>query len=246
MEPIINCSNCKTDYPRRKLKCPSCGQIGIAKLYKYVPYNQHSLSILINKEIWCPKAKSLNDPFEFHFEVTQNSIGEIPIDQTSLEDAKEAVKKCAVVCLSEINDDILMWSHYAQGHTGFCIEFERNEENVLGCWDNCCPVIYNPDNRVLSFTPQELEDPKAFAQIATSKAPHWGYEKEWRLIIRPDFEDKLIPLTPITSIIFGYKMGRNERKTIAHILGSNMKYTEAKKSKTEFALSINSIKFTDI
>ena len=119
MEPIINCSNCKTEYPRRRLKCPSCGQVGISKLYKYVSYSERSLSILINKQIWCPKAKSLNDPFEFHFDLTQDSIGGIPIDQTSLENAKEAVKEMRVICFSEVNDDILIWSHYTQGHTGF-------------------------------------------------------------------------------------------------------------------------------
>ena len=33
-------------------------------------------------------------------------------------------------------------------------------------------------------------------------------------------------------------MGHNERKTIAHILGPDVKYEEAKKRRTEFALSI--------
>ena len=247
MEPSINCSNCKTDFPRRMIKCPSCGQVGIAKLYKYVSYNEHSLSILINREIWCPKAKSFNDPFEFHFDLTQDSIDGIPIDQISLENAKEDMKELTVICFSEINDDILMWSHYTQGHTGFCIEFERKEENDLGKWDYCLPVLYNADNRVLSFTPQQLENSKAFAKIATSKSPHWGYEKEWRLIVRHDLANKVIPLpAPITGIIFGCKMEHNERKTIANILGPDMKYAEAKKSRTEFVLSINPIEFKDI
>jgi hypothetical protein len=229
------------------LKCSSCGQVGIAKLYKYVSYNEHSLSILINREIWCPKAKSLNDPFEFHFDLTQGSIDGMPIDQTSLENAKEDAKELAIICFSEINDDILMWSHYTQGHTEFCIEFERKEGNDLGKWDYCAPIVYNTGNRALSFTPQQLENPEAFTKIATSKSPHWEYEKEWRLIVSHDFADKLIPLpAPITGIIFGCNMGHNERKTIANILGPDVKYEEAMKRRTEFALSINPREFKDI
>jgi hypothetical protein len=28
-----------------------------------------------------------------------------------------------VFCMSEVNDQILMWSHYSESHTGFCLEF---------------------------------------------------------------------------------------------------------------------------
>ncbi len=192
MEPKINCSKCNTDYIRRKLRCPSCNKIGIDKLFKYVPYSERSLSILINKEIWCPKAKSLNDPFEFHFHLTQDNINGIPIDKTSLENAIEGAKENAVICFSEVNDNILMWSHYAQGHTGFCIEFDRNEKNELGKWEYCVPVSYNTDNNVLSFTLNQLTESETFAKIATSKSLLWEYEKEWRLLVRHDLSNKLI------------------------------------------------------
>jgi len=189
----------------------------------------------------------LNDPFEFHFDLTQDSIGGIRIDQTSLENAKEDAKQLAVICFSEVNDDILMWSHYTQGHTGFCIEFERKEENDLGKWEHCAPVVYNTDNQVLSFTLQQLGNSETFTKIAMSKSPHWGYEREWRLIVRHDFADKLISLpASISGIIFGCNMGINERKTVARILGPDMKYTEAKKRKAEFALSITPIEFNEI
>jgi len=247
MEPIINCSNCGIEYPRRSLNCPSCGQIGISKLYKYVSYNERSLSILINKKIWCPTAKSLNDPFEFHFYLTQDSFSGIPINQESIEHAKNMIKEMPIICFSEVNNDILMWSHYSQGHTGFCIEFERRENNDLGKWDLCAPVIYNPDNKALSFTPEEITESKSFAKIVTSKSSHWHYEKEWRLIAHRKYTDNLIPLpAPISRIIFGCKMGINEKKTIARILGSNIKYAEAKQVKSEFALKIESIDFNKI
>ena len=98
MEPTIECPNCSNVYPRRRLHCPFCDQIGILKLYKYLSFNEHSLSLIINKEIWCPKAKTLNDPFEFHFHLTDTNIGGIPINQSSLEETKEDIKELSVVC----------------------------------------------------------------------------------------------------------------------------------------------------
>ncbi|NTU53972.1 MAG: DUF2971 domain-containing protein [Chlorobiaceae bacterium] len=176
-----------------------------------------------------------DDPFEFHFNLTQDRG--LRVDPT--EDAINQSKEMSVICFSEVNDKILMWSHYTQGHAGFCIELERKENNDLGKWDLCAPVIYNPENKPLSFTPEEITKPESFTKIATSKSSHWAYEKEWRLIGHHEYADTLIPLpAPISCIIFGCKMGINEKKTIARILGSNMKYAEAKQMKSEFALKI--------
>jgi len=243
MEPIIVCPNCGTEYPRRRLQCPSCDYIAIPKLYRYVPYNDNSLSMLINKEIWCPKAKTLIDPFEFQFNLTKTSLNGIPIDQDSLEEAKNQVRELGVVCLSEVNDNILMWSHYTQGHTGFCIEFERTKGNDLGNWDFCLPVVYH--NELPAFSPQELIEPQALTKIAATKAFDWHYEKEWRLITK--IGGKLIPLPAnITTVIFGCQMERGRRRTVANILGSDMIYKEAIKLAAKFSLEIRQIKFESI
>jgi len=246
MEPTIDCPNCAKVYPRRELHCPSCSQIGVPKLYKYFPFNSHSLSVLINKNIWCPKAKTLNDPFEFHFHLTDTNLGGIPINQPSLEEAKKAIKELGVVCLSEINNDILMWSHYADGHTGFCIEFERSDDNDLGKWNYCLPVTYDAVD-VPSVDPASIEDRASVAKIVSSKAPNWSYEKEWRLIISHESADGLISLPArITSVIFGCKMDGARRHTIANILHRDVFYLEAIQQKDRFCLEIKQILFEAI
>lgn len=57
-----------------------------------------------------------------------------------------------VYCLSEVNDNILMWSHYAEEHKGFCIEFER-----LACSlsENCMELKVNYIQEY-----QDLNNPK--------------------------------------------------------------------------------------
>lgn len=246
MEPTIDCPNCTKKYPRRGLRCPSCGQIGIPKLYKFLPFNAYSLSLLINKQIWCPKAKTLNDPFEFHFHLTDTNFGGIPINQPSLEEAKKAIKELGVVCLSEINHDILMWSHYAEGHTGFCIEFERSNNNDLGKWAYCLPVTYDAVE-VPSFDTPQLKEKASVAKIVATKAPNWSYEKEWRLIVDHKFADGLISLpAKITSVIFGCKMDDARRLTVANILRRDVLYLEAIQLKDHFRLDIKPILFEPV
>lgn len=40
-----------------------------------------------------------------------------------------------ILCLSEIENNILMWSHYAEDHKGFCIEFDSLAEHVASPTD---------------------------------------------------------------------------------------------------------------
>lgn len=63
------------------------------------------------------------------------------IDEVNAEDLCDAVNSIcrnvlgnsAVACFSEVNDDFLMWSHYASGHSGVCLEFEVAEASENTC-----------------------------------------------------------------------------------------------------------------
>jgi len=165
------------------------------------------------------------------------------MNQASLEESKKAIKELGVVCLSEINNDILMWSHYTDGHTGFCIEFERSDNNDLGKWDYCLPVTYDAVEAP-SFDPPSLEEKASVAKIVSSKAPNWSYEKEWRLIVSHEFADGPISLpAKITAVIFGCKMDSTRRRTIANILRRDVSYLEAIQLKDSFGLDIKPILF---
>ncbi|TVM01463.1 MAG: hypothetical protein CV080_04610, partial [Candidatus Kuenenia stuttgartiensis] len=115
-EPTIKCLNCQTEFQKRRLRCTNCNEIGIYKLYKYVRFYDRSLDILKNKMIWFSTAEKLNDPFEFSFHLSEMHINGFPIDEVSLETAIRAMKQMGVLPFSEINDNILMWSHYSESH----------------------------------------------------------------------------------------------------------------------------------
>ena len=46
-----------------------------------------------------------------------------------------------VLCLSEVNDNILMWSHYGQSHTGVVLEFPTEEKSGFSAL-HLLPVRY--------------------------------------------------------------------------------------------------------
>jgi hypothetical protein len=46
---------------------------------------------------------------------------------------REVLGNSAAACFTETNDDFMMWSHYASGHSGVCLEFEVAEATENTC-----------------------------------------------------------------------------------------------------------------
>ena len=162
----------------------------------------------------------------------------IRIDPGSLTAARIEMKKYGVLCLSERNDNILMWAHYAASHQGLCLEFDRNSENALGDWGKCYPVIYNEN--LPSFMPLELEEPKSVAKVLTTKAATWSYEAEWRLLTMDGNKGIRFP-GQLTGIIFGAKMTQESRDGVVKLLGSSVEYMEAVLSDRKYELEVSRI-----
>ena len=242
-EPTISCPNCQTDFPKRRLRCPKCNEIGVSKLYRYVRFCERSLDILKNKQVWFPTGESLNDPFEFAYHLAKLPVGGVPLDEESLKTANKDMRQLGVLSLTEINDSILMWSHYSDSHTGFCVEFERTDSNELGNWDHCAPVQY--DQNLLLFPPLDLLDKKVVSRILTTKSQSWAYEKEWRILAKKGNQKYPLPGN-ITAIIFGLRMPDKNRREIAEILGDTITYLEAVMSETQYTVNIRSVSQHDL
>ena len=76
--------------------------------------------------------------------------------------------------MSEINNNILMWSHYAQNHEGFVIGFDSDHEYFNYGVE---PVVYSDKRPFLDPT-----QPNQDASIFYTKSNDWSYEKEIRKI----------------------------------------------------------------
>lgn len=86
-----------------------------------------------------------------------------------------------VFCASEINDDILMWSHYASNHTGVCVSILPTAVKRKRFF----PVLYSEEVPVVDGWEYIRPKPGLFVKLSRTKARHWNYEKEWRTIHTP-------------------------------------------------------------
>lgn len=229
-------------------------------LYKYCPYNTNSLSILINKKIWVSKPYSFNDPFDcnikFKSEINSEAFrkyldrkgrktGNLHRDyEIFMEGLKEFrnkdVKNFGVFSMSQIKDNILMWSHYADQHKGFCIEFNRLPNNDLGDFKKTQPVNYYCDYPEVDLLDSNGNiDRSIRKKMLFSKAKDWAYEKEWRLTYPEGDKKETLP-AGISSIIFGLRMLDEHDNTIRNILADQpgIRYQKAIEVEYQFRLKI--------
>lgn len=81
-----------------------------------------------------------------------------------------------VFCVSEKNDDILMWSHYADDHRGICLEFDGEGKFMA----HANPVRYSEDR--VPINPYKDDADTMLEKAMLVKSCHWAYEAEWRLL----------------------------------------------------------------
>ncbi len=94
----------------------------------------------------------------------------------------------------EILKNILIWSHYANCHRGFCIRYKINDDSPLYAhfynvnYFIDFPQLNDEELRVLINETPELYQ-EMIKKRLTTKAKQWDYEKEIRLIIPRDFPE---------------------------------------------------------
>lgn len=90
-----------------------------------------------------------------------------------------------ILSLSETPDNLLMWAHYAEGHTGFVLvldssyDFFKGNNTLLG-FAKPEPVEYRSERPRMKI--EETSEGSAMQEIFFVKGLDWKYEKEWRYL----------------------------------------------------------------
>lgn len=124
------------------------------------------------------------------------------ISKESMKKARQIIsEQFRVTCLSQKMDSSLMWSHYANKHYGFCLEYDftatvsYQPNDLLTAQLMLFPVHYSDERPLLSkalFDTKNLFNYKknnmlpavAFEKIMyglLGKSSDWDYEEEWRI-----------------------------------------------------------------
>jgi hypothetical protein len=149
--------------------------------------------------------------------------------------------RMGVFSMTEDRENILMWSHYAAEHTGFCIGFRTNNTFFSRArrveYDKVLPCV-----NLLEAMWDELITKGAFGLL--TKALDWSYEKEWRIVNINGVGIHKYPCEALSSVILGCKMSPENSKRIKEWCNaSKIRHTlyEAKEKEHEFGLDIISL-----
>lgn len=126
-------------------------------------------------------------------------------------------------CLCTNYKNKLMWSHYADSHKGFCIEYDYSELYVDDHTTLPLPVIYSEERPLISWkaafdnSTENLEEAVVqFTKGLLTKDSIWSYENEWRILVKnTDLSD--IPMPRISCVYLGASISDDNKAAILKI-----------------------------
>ena len=131
----------------------------------------------------------------------------------------DAVSKHGVVCFSEGDKDLLLWSYYADGHQGVCFRFHAAALFSRLCWEGCTPPVpvrYAVDYPTLNFYRSSYFE-RVRALIAT-KADVWEPEHEWRIVRHIGSGPVEFDPDALDAVILGCRVSSDDRARVVDII----------------------------
>lgn len=261
-------------------------------VYKYRPVDKYTLELLINNEFHLSFPEEFNDPFDscvsWDFQATAKKYIEfihasILIPQEIKENTIRAIlnnnfdfsffnkyglekekknKEFLIFSGSKINNNILLWSHYANCHKGIAFGFNSEIKDDLNCLEFDEVVDFKDSLNgnfaaIHEVTYKNIETKFRFfydndeqhANILGNKSPDWKYEEELRIMflsksfLQDGFIKQKIKFTKkiLNKVIFGLKTSEEDKSTIRTIIkdkGYDVKFFKCERKKNEYGLNI--------
>jgi len=232
----------------------------IDTIYKYINV-ESGIKILKNKTLWFSKPERFNDPYDCYkrlIKITPSAKGiESYVDrnfprikkterdrkikyylnnqETLMEDIKQGIKErednIGVTCFSKSFNNILMWSHYSDNHTGICIGFKFNfsTEDFFIYPVNYLHEFPNTDY----FTVPE----NALLDWVLTKSTNWQYEQEIRAVSFNRSGIHSIESNVITEVYLGSKINPRDKEIIKSLSeNTNIKLFQMAMEENRFEL----------
>ena len=140
-------------------------------------------------------------------------------------------KQFAITCYSNISNSILMWSHYANKHTGFCVGYNFEKCRNWDALINLLPVLYSVERPSLPMGLIDFSNPKEIKlnnisdyvpelmMLLLSKSNKWDYEEEWRIVNHQSqlIDAHLLDLHTISHIYLGANISKDNEYLIRDV-----------------------------
>jgi len=140
-------------------------------LYKYrgIKSFKNFVDILINNRLYAAAYKDLNDPMEGQYYYAKGDLNSQL--RRKIKDDKGNLRICA---LSRKRNNMLLWSHYAEGHHGvtIAVELDRTRYDIR-------PIEYTG----LAYLHSDQIEHDSAQTILSHKLDFWAYEEEERVFV---------------------------------------------------------------
>lgn len=213
---------------------------GEFRLFRYMPATYFNIRNIETQTIHLSANGVMNDIYE----------GLPILDDEALYFKIQKLKDLALMsCLTEDKDNILMWSHYADNHTGICVEYDikRLQDDPFTLCKHLFPIVYKKKRLIkrdidsLIRNHQDLK--KAIAEdycydgdeelndilpLFLTKGEVWKYEREWRIIFTKkqmydinsdELYEGNLKFPCVSAVYLGYRIHPEIRKNIIEICG---------------------------
>lgn len=140
-----------------------------------------------------------------------------------------------IFCMTKNKKEILMWSHYADKHRGFCIGFDEHSP----LFQNALQVTYDdfPQTTIADNSMNKMRS------LFLTKAQSWHYEEEWRLIdVERGAGIHTFDRSDIKEVIFGVKTDPRIRSSVIETINNQNLYPklyQAELQARSFEIKIN-------
>lgn len=144
------------------------------KVFHFTGYG-YGLDDIRRRRVKIATFDGLNDPFElFSMDLSNKTLRQ----RFGFLAATLNLSR-GMICFSRRWDNPVQWSHYAESHRGFCLEFDVPESMLLSVSYKRKRLVAEAENVLKSG----LLDQEFIEKLLATKYSHWRYEQESRLFV---------------------------------------------------------------
>lgn len=171
------------------------------------------------------------------------------------EQYNEGIERFGILSLATQKDNLLMWSHYANSHKGFVIEFDPKNDffNTKIDSKSFCGKLHKV--KYLEKRPSgKLADFEDISLVWLTKSKEWEYENEYRMFMplekaKSSINDLFLfefPSKMIKSVYLGCNMSIENKNLLVNLLKSiehlkHIKIFQSQISEEDYILIFNEI-----
>lgn len=215
-------------------------------LRKYVPGTIYDLKNLALKQITCASPKLFNDPIDTYFYYSGDGCFS-KYKEILTTEIMDTIRISSFINYSQVikeknntnklkSNEILMWTHYANAHKGFCFEYQINIKDFAildsGKFDDNKHILHQVSymenlatefetlfsvDQVPNYTNENYED--LLKSCFFTKDQAFEYENEIRFLLYTHDKSSRInfPFNYLKKIIFGERCERDMKILVSHI-----------------------------